>query len=174
MSRMRISAAELSARVLDGEFVRLGDGWTHAAVPVSPERRAASLALPLTPRTVLSHRVAAWVHGCHGFPSRIDITVQAHHRQGIPADPRVRLRRFRLDFRFDTVVLGDVRVTTPERTALHLLGDEECDRSDVTAALLLVGRERLSEAIDSSERVPDRTRELLRRRLAQIQPLVTL
>lgn len=175
MSDMEFTAAEQSARILDGEVVRLGDAWVSSTTPPSAQLRTASLAFELSLHVVLSHAVAAWVHGCHGFPNSIDVTVQAHHRRGIPSDPRIRVRRLRLDFRHDTEVIGAVRVTTPTRTALHLLADEGCDRADLTAAMLLCGgRSRLESAVATAERVTERSRRAMTSRLERLQPLVTL
>lgn len=162
--------------ILDGDAIALGDDCVSVATAVSPIRRIRALdfALPHT-GLVLSHGVAAWVHGCGPYPRHLDFTVQAQHRFGLPLDPRVRIRRYRLKLSEDTELIGDVRVTTPLRTAIHLLIDEICDVESLTSAGLLVGKlSTLERELLRAPRVRPKMRELGLERLRTIQPLVTL
>ena len=175
MVGMRFSNTELSAMLLDGEIIRLGDRHVHARTAISPQLRIACIDIPHDRQNVISHRLAAWVHGCGGFPDDLDLTIQTHHRQRIPSDPRVRVRRFRLDFRYDTQLIAGVRVTDPVRTALHLLGEADADAAALTSAALLAGGiDALSEHVEHAARIRASDRSRMRTRLQELQPLVTL
>ena len=162
--------------IMDGEAVPLGDSIVSFAQAVSPRDRIRALAFrPSHTGIVFSHRIAAWIHGCGPFPRRIDLTVQAHHRYGLPTDPRVRIRRYRLSFTRDTEIIDSTRVTTPLRTAIHLLIDERCDGTSMTSAGLLAGGiDALEAALTEASRIKERQRKRALERLATIQPLVTL
>lgn len=120
---MTLSIAELSARALDGELVRLGDGYAPYWQVQSARDRARSLDLRQIEGTTLSLWIAAWIHGCSLFPESIDVS---HPRQLAgcrPTDPRVVVRRRDLSLAADTVVVGGRRVTTRAVTAMHLLAE---------------------------------------------------
>lgn len=172
---MQYSIAEQAAMVLDGEAIRIGDSIVSVATAVCTKHRVFGLPFEPGQHVTLSHGLAAWLHGFGAYPRLLDLIVQDGQRHGIPQDHRVRVRRHRLVFEEDTEFLCGVRVTTPLRTALHLVNDVSCGPEALTSALLLAGgRERLSEALRSAPRVQPLLRQRGLSRLRRGQPVVTL
>ncbi|MET3637141.1 MULTISPECIES: type IV toxin-antitoxin system AbiEi family antitoxin domain-containing protein [Curtobacterium] len=128
--------AELRAAVLAGELVAVGWCWASPAEPQTPALRAAAHAWRVPDgRLVASGRSAAWIWGATSRPpSPVEVSVPPTVR--VRVDPDVRLREVRLPAA-DTVRLGSVRVTSPERTAVDLL--RAPDTFDVTARDALRG-----------------------------------
>ncbi len=116
----RLSTAELTAARLDGHVVELGDAYIPADAVETAALRAGSLSGILGDTLAATHLSAAWIHGAlHDPPARH--TVQRavprrlHHVMGrrfvyhdLAVDPA------------DLIVLGGVRVTSPERTLADL------------------------------------------------------
>lgn len=117
----RLSLSELSAARLDGDVVELGEAYIPADLVEGPALRAGAVATLIPTDTAASGPTAAWIHGAGSAPP-----VQHHVR-------RVSERRLRVavDLRVvfhdgrvaasDICMLGDVAVTTPERTMCDLL-----------------------------------------------------
>lgn len=161
--------------VLDGEAIRLGDSIVSIATAIAVDHRIGALPFAPEQHVTLSHSLAAWLHGLGAYPRWLDLIVQDSQRHGIPRDARVRVRRHKLDLAEDTEILSGVRLTSPLRTALHLITDHECDREALTSAILLAGSpELLLHALRCAPRLQPLIRDRGRSRLRSGQPLVTL
>lgn len=116
----RLSPTELRAAVLDGELVPVGDDFATIDLPLTAQRRAASLALAIKdPRVVVSDRTAAWVWGWQPRPGRLATSVSIGSR--IPSTERRRLGAREVVIEPDeTVMVGGLTVTAPVRTLVDL------------------------------------------------------
>jgi hypothetical protein len=112
--------AELRAAVLAGELVAVGDCWASPAEPQTPRLRAAAVAWTLRDqRLIACTRTAAWIWGAASRPpTPIDACISPQLRVHVGGG--VRLREVVLA-EGDAVWMGDLRVTTPLRTAVDLL-----------------------------------------------------
>ncbi len=102
-----------------GALVRVrGEVAVRPTTPITPAVRAASLAHLAPERTVIGGLSAAWVHCETPAPS----TVEVIHPLGVHRPPPLpgRAPRQSALLRTEVVPLGDVLVTTVERTALDL------------------------------------------------------
>ena len=113
-------------QLLDHSLVRhvLQGVYVDAEVPDSLDLRIAAASKVLLPHRVLCDRTAAWLHGVDAFryreleiPAPVEMWVRSGHarvrRRGTSGGERLLLPS-------DIMTLGDVRVTTPLRTALDL------------------------------------------------------
>lgn len=116
----RLSASELQCAALDGELVTLGEGFVSIDAPDTPFIRAASLSpVVLDSRVIVSDRSAAWVWGWGAMPRTVSTCVSIAAR--IPSPDRRRLRAREVVIADDErVVLGDITVTSLERTLVDL------------------------------------------------------
>ncbi|PCN47130.1 hypothetical protein Csp2054_13440 [Curtobacterium sp. 'Ferrero'] len=112
--------SELRAAVLAGELVAVGECWAATVEPQDPALRAAATAWALPDRRlVAATRTATWIWGGVSRPPLPhECVVPKHVRLRVGTE--VRLREVVLD-PADVVVLADLAVTRPERTALDLL-----------------------------------------------------
>ncbi|WP_066654304.1 type IV toxin-antitoxin system AbiEi family antitoxin [Curtobacterium sp. MR_MD2014] len=138
---------ELRAAVLAGELVPVGWCWASPAEPQTPALRAAAHAWRVPDeRVVASGRSAAWIWGATSRPpSPVEVSVPPTVR--IRVDPDVRLREVRLPAE-DTVLVGPIRVTSPERTAVDLLrapGAFDASAHDALRGLVAIGVVRVGE-----------------------------
>ncbi|MDT0209450.1 type IV toxin-antitoxin system AbiEi family antitoxin [Curtobacterium sp. BRD11] len=138
---------ELRAAVLAGELVPVGWCWASPAEPQTPALRAAAHAWRVPDeRVVVSGRSAAWIWGATSRPpSPVEVSVPPTVR--IRVDPDVRLREVRLPAE-DTVLVGPIRVTSPERTAVDLLrapGAFDASARDALRGLVAIGVVRVDE-----------------------------
>ncbi|ROS62325.1 hypothetical protein EDF38_1435 [Frigoribacterium sp. PhB160] len=115
---------ELRAAALDGEVYAVGGRWSSVADVDDAWARASSLVDDLGTRTVAARGTAAWVWGTQAAPPRaLDAVVRSTARHHL-AGPRVRVGEVLIDDD-EIVVLGEVSVTSPERTVLDLVRDDE-------------------------------------------------
>lgn len=113
--------------MLDGELVRLGASYLGIDEPESPRERASSIAPVLgDARAIVCDRSAAWVWGWVAAPTVVSTCVSISARVASPVRRRLHAREAVLD-RDELVWLGDVRVTTPVRTAIDLARHEDDD-----------------------------------------------
>jgi hypothetical protein len=115
--------AELCAARLDGELVAVDDGWAPLDEPDLPAFRAAVTALRAPRPLVIERMSAAWVHGAIAAPPPVaQFCVPLRARIAVIGDHRALVREVRID---DAEIMrfGDVRCTTPVRTAFDLLRD---------------------------------------------------
>lgn len=95
-----------------------GDVAVPAARPAGPALRADALRSLVPPRAVLGRAGAVWVHTDGPVPARFDVLVEQRVRRPSPHPLRV---PHECPLPPDDVVrLGDVRVTTVQRTGLDL------------------------------------------------------
>lgn len=118
-----------------------GDLATVTGRTADPSLRASAVRPLVPPRAVLGRAGAVWVHTGGRAPSRFDVLVEPRVRRPAPHPARVP-HECPLPAG-DVVRLGDVRVTTPLRTALDLVR-----WLDPAAAGPLVGRLVAHAALD--------------------------
>jgi len=134
----RLSEAELIAASLDGDLVRLGEGYVPADTVETAALRAASLAPLVGDDAAATHASAAWVlGGCGEPPARHSIQRIVAHRTRHRLDSRYVYRDPRIEAD-DLVRLGGVAVTTPARTIADLARDEDPDADALIAGLVRV------------------------------------
>ena len=122
---LRLSAWSLRHLVATGHVRSLVRGvYVRSEVPDSLELRAAALMLVVSPEHIVVDRTAAWLHGVDTLLSRekellppIEVcALRGHH----PTERR-QVDSGQRDLAPDDLMrIGDVRVTTPLRTALDL------------------------------------------------------
>ena len=119
----RLSLSELTAARLDGDVVELGEAYVPADLVETPALRAASLA-PVIERirgAALAGMSAAWIHGAGDAPPEVhEVQSATGRRLRAPAGRRLIVHDAVLET-IDLQHLGDVAVTTPERTLIDLL-----------------------------------------------------
>lgn len=122
---LRLSAWSLRQLVATGHVRSLVRGvYVRSEVPDSLELRAAALMLVVSPEHIVVDRTAAWLHGVDTLLSRekellppIEVcALRGHH----PTERRQVDSGQRDLAPHDLMRIGDVRVTTPLRTALDL------------------------------------------------------
>ncbi len=162
-----LEAAELSAAVLDGDLVRVGDAFVPVDEPQDPALRAAVVRPRLAPGLVIAGRTAAWVWGAAW---RLDEPISCCHaprvRPGLAAGVVVQRVVLRPG---DVVAVGDVLVTSPLRTALDLARAPEADFDERLLARQLRGSQlTTADVIAEIERRPRMPRRLLALRRLQV------
>jgi hypothetical protein len=152
-----LSLAELCAARLDGELFGVGDAFVLLDTPDSAELRADAFGL-VAPRTVVADRfTASWVHGARASPPvPWQACVDTARRVSALSVHTLDMRQCVLA-RGDVERIGDVRVTTPLRTAVDLL--RTVPRFDTglaheTAGLLHIGGVSLRRCRDALQRHP--------------------
>ncbi len=163
-----LPATELRCACIDGELVAVGDGWSPLDEPVGARHRATAAALLVPGRAIAERMTAAWIFGVAPEPRQHQFCVDAAFRTHVPPSSRIRLREVSCPDA-DTLRVGDVRVTTPLRTALDLArhgGTDEPALARAIAGVLEYGGitpEALAFRLDSYANAPH-TR-LARRRI---------
>ncbi|WP_165307353.1 type IV toxin-antitoxin system AbiEi family antitoxin [Agromyces binzhouensis] len=158
--------AELCAARLDGEVMRIGDGWCPVDEPDLPGLRAASVAPGLPAPFVVERRSAAWVHGALPAPPPVaECCVPHSSRVSTRSLPPGLLLREVAIAAADIAVIGGVRCTTPDRTVYDLVRDAEPARDVVAivAALLSADRsmgERVRSRLELAHRLPHKAAAL--------------
>lgn len=120
-----LSIAELSAARLDGELYPLAEMFCPVDLPPFPATRAAGLAALLPEHAFVERLSAAWLHGALAEPPN---PPQFALPSGIGARPRrsraYALRQVVITER-ELLLIGGCRVTTPVRTLVDVLLDDE-------------------------------------------------
>lgn len=117
-ARAGIGRSVLDRLHRDGRLRRLLRGvYLDAAAPVSVDVRARALALVVGPHQVVVGRTAAWLHGVevlrHDPHAPVPVEIRGRRSSGHGGRPLSYADR-------DLTTIGDVRCTTPLRTALDL------------------------------------------------------
>ncbi|GAA2024523.1 hypothetical protein GCM10009819_04330 [Agromyces tropicus] len=116
--------AELCAARIDGELMRIGDGWCPVDEPDLPALRAAAAAAAIPSGLILERRTAAWVHGALPSPPPVVECCVSHSdrvsMRGL--SPALQLREVAIEAH-EVAVIGGIRCTTPERTIHDLVRD---------------------------------------------------
>ncbi|MRX44996.1 hypothetical protein [Agromyces kandeliae] len=170
--------AELCAARLDGEVMRIGDGWCPVDEPDLPGLRAAAVAPGLPSQFVVERRSAAWVHGALVSPPRVaECCVPLSSRVSTRSLPPGMLLREVAIAPADIVAIGGVRCTTPDRTVYDLVRDAEPahDVLRIVAALLSADRSmggRVRSRLELAHRLPHKAAALERLTAAEIAATV--
>ena len=160
--------AELCAARLDGELFAIDDGWAPVDEPDLPGFRAAVTALRVPRALIIERMSAAWVHGAIVAPPPVaQFCVPLSARIAVIGDQRATVREVRIDDG-EVTRFGDIRCTTPVRTAFDLLRDPTLDESHAVRAVaaLLAARPALGDDVRdrlaSATRMPHKTAALAR------------
>lgn len=119
----RLSLPELSAARLDGHVVELGEAYAPADLVETAVLRAASL-VPLIAGirgAAFAGMSAAWIHGAGDAPPEVHELQSATGRRLRTSATRRLIVHDPVPDAVDLQRLGDVVVTTPERTLIDLL-----------------------------------------------------
>ncbi|WP_210481349.1 type IV toxin-antitoxin system AbiEi family antitoxin [Naasia sp. SYSU D00948] len=161
---IELPAAELEALRLDGTLYCLAGVWRPSDLPETGEARAAAVALTLRDRLVADRLTAAWVLGAaERVPSPLQCCVPIEDR-GAAGTPQLDIREVRLADG-DVLRIGDLRLTSPLRTAVDLLGGEAWGEgvSGVVARLLRTeSRNRLGRMLEERRFSTHRARRVRR------------
>ena len=160
--------AELCAARIDGELFAIDDGWAPVDEPYLPGFRAAVTALRVPRALIIERMSAAWVHGAIVAPPPVaQFCVPLSARIAVIGDPRATVREVRIDDG-EITRFGDIRCTTPVRTAFDLLRDPTLDESHaVRAVATLLGArpalgDQVRERLVAATRMPHKTAALAR------------
>lgn len=160
--------AELCAARLDGELFAIDDGWAPVDEPDLPGFRAAVTALRVPRALIIERMSAAWVHGAIVAPPPVaQFCVPLSARIAVIGDQRATVREVRIDDG-EITRFGDIRCTTPVRTAFDLLRDPTLDESHAVRAVatLLAARPALGDHVRdrlaAATRMPHKTAALAR------------
>lgn len=159
-----------SAERLRGTLVPCGPGFRGVGWPETPRVRLTALAPWLTGGRVATHLTAAWVWGAARSPGRtLQVTARAHQRRDAQNTEWLRIYELRYT-EADTRRFGEFSVTTPLRTVLDLLYDDDFRRVERIAGRLLLplivdGRAAITAHLDAHQRP---RRQLARQRLAAL------
>ena len=165
--------AELCAARLDGELFAIDQGWAPVDEPDLPAFRAMVMSLR-APRSLIIERLsAAWVHGALDAPPTVaQFCVPLDARIAVIDRPRTLVREVRIGD--DEIVwFGELRCTSPIRTAFDLLRDPSLDEGVVVGVVADLQFERpalaaaLHERLDSAVRMPHKAAARRRLELAE-------
>ncbi|MGR0317902.1 type IV toxin-antitoxin system AbiEi family antitoxin [Agromyces sp. ZXT2-3] len=160
--------AELCAARLDGELMRIGDGWCPVDEPDLPSLRAAIVAPGLPAPFIVERRSAAWVHGALPAPPVAPECCVPHaSRVSTRSLPRAMVLREVAITSDEIAEVGGIRCTTLDRTVYDLVRDAEPapDAVRIVAALLALdaGAEgRVRARMEHSRRMPHKSAALRR------------
>ncbi|MET0853885.1 MAG: hypothetical protein ABWY30_04595 [Microterricola sp.] len=120
-----LSIAELSAARLDGELYPLAEMFCPVDLPPFPAVRAAGLAAELPEHAFVERLSAAWLHGALAEPPRPPQFALPSGIGARPRRPRAYAMRQVVIAERELAVIGGCRVTTPARTLVDVLLDDE-------------------------------------------------
>src|SRR5690554_3807402 len=121
LSAADLPMAELCAARLDGDLFAIGECFSAVDLPEQPADRARAAAQQLSDRVIVERLSAAWVLGVTAAPPNEHQYCSAADARAKPSTlRRLTLREVVID-EDEIVVLGGVRVTSPLRTACHLV-----------------------------------------------------
>lgn len=166
--------AELTAAALDGDLVRVADGWCASGQPVGPAERLGGALAGLPEHWTAELATAAWVWGAGPRPTMLEVTFPPRrNRRAWP--PGVRVRHVGHGDG-DVVTLAGRLVTSPVRTAVDLAQHFDRPESSALIAELCVVQE--LDLAELAGRAMASRRSLIERELAVrcllgVQPLLT-
>ncbi|MCW4384325.1 hypothetical protein OH146_00900 [Salinibacterium sp. SYSU T00001] len=124
LTELDLPLPELHAARLDGEIYALGEGFASIDEFEQPHLRARSLASMIQPRIIAERATAAWIHGAIPRPPAIhELCVSLAARSRASASRRFVLREVVIT-PLEVQEIAGVAVTTPLRTAIDLIRDE--------------------------------------------------
>lgn len=125
LSTRDLPQAELQAGVLDGELVRVGEGFCAIDTIISSLHRAASIAAEVPAWAIAERHTAAWIYGILVTqPRQLSLCVTSAGNVRPFSSHRYAFREVVLG-NDDIVVIGGMSVTTPLRTAIDIVRIEE-------------------------------------------------
>ena len=143
LSLRDLPPAELQAGVLDGELVRVGGAYCAIDTIIGSPQRAASVVVEAPSWAIAERHTAAWIFGVMDVqPSRLQLCVTSHGGVRPISTQRHEFREVVLAGD-ETIVIGELTVTTPLRAALDIARiDAEFlePTRDVVRGLASVGR----------------------------------
>lgn len=135
-----LPSAELQAARLDGELYPLAEAYCPIGELEGPAHRARSVLAHRSPRLIAELHTAAWIWGATPQLGFRRFAVAPDARARLSPDQHAAVREVVYE-PGDVAELGEVRVTTPLRTALDLARFAETfDRATVTRLLAICGR----------------------------------
>ncbi|WP_430646355.1 type IV toxin-antitoxin system AbiEi family antitoxin [Agromyces sp. GXS1127] len=158
--------AELCAARLDGELMRLGDGWCPVDEPDLPSLRAAVVAPGLPAPFVIERRSAAWVHGALPTPPTAPECCVPHvARVSTRSLPRAMVLREVAITADEITVFGGIRCTTLDRTVYDLVREPKPAPDAVPLVAALIGLDagalgRVRARIQEARRMPHKAAAL--------------
>lgn len=132
LSSRDLPTAELQAGVLDGELVRVGEGYCAIDTIIDSHHRAASIATEVPRWCIAERRTAAWIYGIlPEQPRQLSLCVSLRSKVRPISSQRCAFREVAVT-EGDIRVIGGLKVTTPIRTAIDIVRiddgfDAECN-----------------------------------------------
>jgi hypothetical protein len=123
LADLDLPRTELDAARLDGELVRVGDGFVPVGAPVDARHRAAALAADVPAGATLVGRSAAWVHGAAGrCPIPVEVGSPGPSSRWVRPYRTVRAMRIRSEHREEYGIRDRrIAVLSPVATVIDLL-----------------------------------------------------
>jgi hypothetical protein len=173
LSVAELPLAELYAARLDGELVALDDRFSPIDQPDDIRHRAGLLAAMIPARLIAEQHTAAWVMGVRSRPPlQHQFCAATGARVCLSPSSPYQLREVVID-ETETFTLGELRLTTPLRTAVDIARTsptfDAADR-DVVAALMRLwgfGAEDCLLAMNKRRNLPQKRAALARIRAAE-------
>jgi hypothetical protein len=138
LTPIEFPAAELAALRLDGVLYPVAEVWRPTDLPETLEARAGAVALTLRDRLVADRMTAAWVLGAADVaPSPLQCCVPVEER-GAAQTPHLDIREVRLQDG-DVLRMGGLRLSSPLRTSIDLLGAARWEAAEKEAVTRLLG-----------------------------------
>jgi len=132
---------------LEGQLVGVDDAFAPIDQPPTPTQRAASLAVYCEQRLIAERHTAAWIWGAtRAAPRRHELCVSIGARARSPDPGRLHVREVVIA-PHEIARLGEVRVTTPMRTAIDLARFPEAFDAALFTALLNVAHLTVAECV---------------------------
>lgn len=142
LSQCDLPQAELHAGVLDGELVRVGEGFCAVDTIIDTHHRAVSIAAEVPPWSIAERRTAAWIYGLVvSQPRQLSLCVTRSANVRPTSTQRYAFREVVLS-KNEVVTIGGLSVTTPLRTAIDIVridDDFQEGNNEVVKALSSIG-----------------------------------
>ncbi|MEO7348981.1 MAG: hypothetical protein ABIW32_03850 [Terrimesophilobacter sp.] len=142
LSSADLPHAELQASVLDGELVRVGEGFCAIDAIIDAQLRAASIATEVPGWAIAERRTAAWIYGVVGpQPRQLSLCVTSIGNVRPLSSHRYIFREVVLGAN-EVRTLAGLNVTTPLRTAIDIVRIDDSfqnEGQEIVRALSHVG-----------------------------------
>jgi hypothetical protein len=146
-----LSPVELQAARLDGEVYDLAGAYCLIGELEAPRHRAHAVLGARSPRFIAELRTAAWIWGAIAQPDGLEFAVTPDARARVGPGQHITVREIVYDSD-DVTSLDGCRVTTPLRTILDLVRDEEWFDPLAVGRLAAIGGVRLDDCLASLEK----------------------